>query len=127
MTENVKSEVAAIERRRARRFTVDWNVVVRQKDERGSNVDEPGTLRNLSSRGASLSLKEILRVGTKMELWIRMPSERERWIAYPAEIVRIDVGRYEVGTATKFLTVRPRLHLTPREIPAAKLEIVRRR
>lgn len=127
MTETVTSEGAATERRRARRFTVDWNVVVRQKDERGSNVDELGTLRNLSSRGASLSLQRNLRVGTRLELWIQMPSERERWIAYPAEIVRIDVGRCEVGTATKFLTPRPRLHLTPRESTAAKLEIVRRR
>jgi hypothetical protein len=63
----------------------------------------------------------------KLELWIRVPSVPERWMAYPAEIVRIDDGRCGVGTAMKFLTARPRLHSTPLAGSRAKLEIVRRR
>ena len=127
ITEKVTSREAAIERRRARRFAVDWDVVIRGKDALGSNVDEAGTLRNLSSRGALLSLHRNLRVGARLELWIRMPSVPERWMTYSAEIVRIDYGRWGVGTATKFLTARPRLHSTPLANPAAKLEILRRR
>jgi hypothetical protein len=114
MTKRVASEEAVGERRRARRFTVDWDVVVRGKDELGSNLDEAGSLRDLSSRGAFLSLPKQLRVGMRLELWIRMPSEPERWMAYPAEIVRIDKGRGGLGAATKFLAARPRLHSTPR-------------
>ena len=127
VSEEVTSKEAAIERRRARRFAVDWEVVVRAKDAFGSNVDESGTLRNLSSRGALLSLHRNLRVGSRLELWIRMPSVPERWMTYSAEIVRIDHGWWGVGTATKFLTTRPRLHSTSLARPAAKLEILRRR
>lgn len=114
MTKKVSSEGAAVERRRARRFTVDWDVVVRGKDELGSILDEAGSLRDLSSRGALLSIPRQFRVGMRLELWIRMPSEPERWMTYAAEVVRIDKGRGEVGTATKFLTARPRLRSTPR-------------
>ena len=127
MNEKVTSEGAAIERRRARRFTVDWDVVVRGKDELGSNVNEAGTLWDLSSRGALLSIQRKLIVGMRLELWIRVPSVPERWMAYSAEIVRIDYGRCGVGTATKFLTARPRLHSTLLSGTRAKLEIVRPR
>lgn len=112
MTEKSASKGATIERRRARRFTVDWDVVVRGKDELGSNLDEAGSLRDLSSRGAFLSIPRNLKVGMKLELWIRMPAEPERWMAYAAEIVRIDKGREGGGAATKFLTARPKLHTT---------------
>ena len=122
MTEKVASEGAAVERRRARRFTVDWDVVVTGKDELGSNLDEAGSLRDLGSRGALLSIPRQLRVGMRLELWIRMPSEPERWMAYAAEIVRIDKGRGALCTATKFLTARPRLHSTPRAGSGGKLE-----
>ena len=106
---------------------MDWDVVVRVRDGLGSNVDEAGTLMNLSSRGALLSLQRNLRVGMRFELWIRMPSLAERWMAYSAEIVRIDYGRCGVSAATKFLTARPRLHSTPLAGSGAKLKIVRHR
>lgn len=125
MTEKLASKGAAVERRRARRFTVDWDVVVRGKDEVGSKLDEAGSLKDLSSRGALLSLPRQLRIGMKLELWIRMPSEPERWMAYSAEIVRIDKGRGRMGTATKFLTARPRLHSTLRTGSGGKFEVVR--
>jgi hypothetical protein len=114
MTKRVASEEAVVERRRSRRFTVDWDVVVRGMDELGSNFDEAGSLRDLSSRGAFLSLPKQLRVGMRLELWIRMPAEPERWMAYSAEIVRIDKSREGLNAATKFLTARPKLHSTPR-------------
>lgn len=122
MIENVAPEETVVERRRARRFTVDWDVVVRGEDELGSNLHEAGRLRDLSSRGAFLSLPRQLRLGMRFELWIRTPSEPERWMAYPAEIVRIDRGRGRIGAAAKFLTTRPRLHSKLRTNSVSKLD-----
>lgn len=125
MAKKAASAGTVPERRRARRFEVDWDVVVRGKDGLGSSFDEAGSLSNLSSRGALLSIPRQLRVGMRLELLIRMPSEPERWMAYPAEIVRIDKGRGGLGTATKFLTARPRLNSTPQAGSGGKLEILR--
>ncbi len=116
MTEKVSPNAPAVERRRARRYAVDWDVVVTGKDELGSNLDEAGNLRDLSSSGALLSIRRQLRVavGMRLHLSIRMPSQRERWMSYGAEIVRIDEDRVGLGAAMRFLTARPRLHSTPR-------------
>jgi hypothetical protein len=124
MTEKVISGWATAERRRARRFTVNWDVVVKGKDELGSNLYESGSLWNLSSRGAFLSIPRQLRVGMRLELWIQVPSDPERWIAYSAEIVRIDQSRGEFSTATKFLTARPKLHSQRPEASYRELEIL---
>ncbi len=125
MIKRIASEEAVVERRRARRFAVDWDVVVRGKDELGSSLDDRGSLKDLSSRGALLSLPRQLRVGMRLEVWIRMPAEPERWMAYTAEIVRIDKGRGVLSTATRFLTARPRLDSTPRAASAGPLKILR--
>ena len=113
MTGRVASQGAALGRRRAQRFTVDWEVIVRGKDELGSSFDETGSLRNLSSRGAFLSISRELRIGARLEVWIRIPSEPERWMVYTGEVVRIEEDRSGIGAATKFLKPRPRLHSTP--------------
>jgi hypothetical protein len=124
MTERVISGWATAERRRARRFAVNWDVVVKGKDELGSKLYESGILWNLSSRGAFLSIPRQLRVGMRLELWIQVPSEPERWMTYSAEIVRIDQSRGEFSTATKFLTARPKLHLQRPEAFERDLEIL---
>ena len=128
MTETVPLERAAVERRRARRFEVDWEVVVKGKDDLGSSVHELGNLRDLSSRGAFLSMVSHLKVGMRLELWIRMPSAPERWIAYTAEIVRIgEKGLGGLGAATRFLTARPKLHTAPAAGPGEESKITRGR
>ena len=126
MTEKVISGWATAERRRARRFSVNWDIVINGKDAlAGANLYERGSLRNLSSRGALLSIPRQLRVGMRMELWIQVPSGPERWIAYSAQIVRIDQSGSEFGTATKFLSARPRLHSrAPEASPDRELEIL---
>src|SRR5215475_11244039 len=111
MTDKGASGWTTVERRRARRFRLDWDVVVRGKDESGLNFFEPGGLRDLSSRGAFLSISKHLRVGTRLEVWIRMPSDPERWMGYAAEIVRIDLRNGGLGS--KFLNARPKLHSKP--------------
>lgn len=113
MAVRVNSQDETLGRRRAQRFTVDWEIVVRGKDELGSSFDEAGNLRDLSPRGAFLSISRELRVGAKLDVWIRMPSEPERWMVYTGEVVRVEEDHTGFGAATKFLTPRPKLHLTP--------------
>jgi len=126
MTEIVPLDGDAVERRRARRFEVDWEVVVKGKDDLGSSVHELGNLIDLSSRGAFLSMAKRLKVGMRLELWIRMPSAPERWITYTAEIVRIDKkGLGGLGAATRFLTARPKLHSTPATAAGEEVKVVK--
>jgi hypothetical protein len=58
----------------------------------------------------------------RLEVWIRMPSDPERWMAYAAEIVRIDQGHGALGTATRFLNARPKLHSKPQ--PGFEVDIL---
>jgi hypothetical protein len=123
MTEKVITGWATVERRRARRFKVDWHVVVKGKDAVGSKLRERGSLQNLSSRGALLSVPTQLKMGMRLELWIQVPGP-ERWIAYSAQIIRIDQSGSEFNTAMRFLSARPRHHSGPLEAFDQELEIV---
>jgi hypothetical protein len=113
MTERPAATEAVAERRRARRFLVDWEVVVRGKDGTGAVINEASNLKNLSSRGAYFYLSEHLKVGARVRIWIRVPFEVERWMSYSAEVVRIEEGRLGSGTAMKFSTVRPKVESEP--------------
>lgn len=113
MTERIAAAEAVVERRRARRFVVDWEVVIRGKDNSGASINEASTLRNLSSRGAFVYLSSHARLGTRLKVWIRVPFEVERWMSYSAEVVRIEEGRLGSGTAMKFSTVRPKVETEP--------------
>ncbi len=96
-----------LERRRARRFTVGWEVSVKGMGDDGLSFDEAGVLENLSSTGAFFYLTRPLRIGAKLEVSIKVPFRRENWMRYSAEVVRIESGRRRIGIAMKFDTVRP--------------------
>ena len=96
-----------LERRRARRFTVGWDVTVKGTDDVGQSFDEVGVLENLSSTGAFFYLTRPLRIGAKLEVSIKVPFRRENWMKYSAEVVRIESGARRIGVAMKFDTVRP--------------------
>jgi len=89
-----------IERRRAKRFQVDWQI--RVESIGGSSV-QSGTLRNISSTGALLSVASPLKKGRKLDVYIRLPLSGKKWMKYPAKIVRIEPA----GTAVKFDASRP--------------------
>jgi hypothetical protein len=109
MTENVASPAAVVERRKARRLAVDWDVVVRGLDQRAFPIDEAAHLENLSSRGAFLYLTRQLAIGTRVRLRIRMPVEDERWMLYTGDVVRVEEGPLGFGTALRFSRVRPEI------------------
>ena len=96
-----------LERRRARRFKVGWDVTVTATDESGSVIGETAKLENLSSSGAFLFLTRCLDPGTKTEIWIRVPFKRENWMKYFGEVVRSEPMPARVGIAVRFDTARP--------------------
>jgi PilZ domain-containing protein len=95
------------ERRRARRFTIAWKVIVKGTDSAGLAFDEPAELKNLSSGGAFLYLTKSLKIGAKLDVWIKVPFQKENWMRYPAEVVRVEAARSKTGVAMRFDTARP--------------------
>ena len=96
-----------IERRRAKRFQVDWQIRVEVTGGSGSTLVETGALRNISSNGALLSLAKPLTTGTKLDVYIKLPLQGKKWMKYPARVVRIEPGDAAVTAAIKFDSVRP--------------------
>lgn len=95
-----------IERRRAKRFQVDWQIRVELSGDRGSTLVETGALRNISSSGALLSLAKPLSTGTKLDVYIKLPMQGKKWMKYPARVVRIEPGD-AISAGIKFDNARP--------------------
>ena len=100
-------EVGLIERRRARRFAVGWQVRVEGNDAAGQDFEEAGRLQNLSSAGALISIARSLAIGNKLDILIKMPLKKESWMKYSAEVVRVDASKPESAVAIRFFTFRP--------------------
>jgi hypothetical protein len=96
-----------IERRRAKRFQVDWQIRVELTGGTGSTVVETGALRNISSSGALLALTKPLTKGTRLDVYIKLPLQGKKWMKYPARVVRIERGNAAAAVAIKFDSVRP--------------------
>ena len=96
-----------IERRRAKRFQVDWQVRVESAGEGTGGFVEAGVLRNISSTGALLFLPKPPPQGTKLDIYVMLPLQREKWMKYPARVVRVERGIAAVGAAVKFESPRP--------------------
>jgi hypothetical protein len=96
------------ERRGARRFSVDWKATVKGTDSEGIEFDESGELRNLSSSGAYLYLGKQLNVGSRIDVWIKLPLQKENWMRYRAEVVRVEGDRQMAGIGMQFCEVWPR-------------------
>lgn len=96
-----------IERRRAKRFQVDWQIRVEVTGGSESILVETGALRNISSNGALLSLTQPLTKGTRLDVYIKLPLQGKKWMKYPARVVRIEPGNPTIAAAIKFDSVRP--------------------
>jgi hypothetical protein len=95
------------ERRTARRFEVAWTVAIKGKDQAGERFDETGTLQNLSSRGALFFLPRGVRLGTSLQLEIRVPMKEKAWMKYSAKVVRVEKQESSFEVAVQFPTARP--------------------
>lgn len=95
-----------IERRRAKRFQVDWQVRVESGTDGDEAFVESGVLRNLSSSGALLSLSYPLPDGATLDVYIKLPLHGTKWMKYAARVVRVESGVSPVA-AVKFDASRP--------------------
>jgi hypothetical protein len=95
-----------IERRRATRFHLNWQIRVLPEHGNEGNAVASGVLQNLSSSGALLSLPEPLATGTQLKVYIRLPLNERRWMRYSASVLRIEPGSAAI-TAVKFDGTRP--------------------
>lgn len=97
----------SLERRQSRRFKLSWDVVIKGADKEGLGFEETGELYDLSAGGAFLYTSKPVNVGTNLDLSIKLPMQRENWMCYPAEIVRVENGPERIGVAMKFRATRP--------------------
>ena len=95
------------ERRRAKRFQVDWKVRVESLGDGKDGFVEAGVLRNISSTGALLFLAKPLSKGAKLDIYVMLPLQGKKWMKYPARVVRVERGIAAVGAAVKFDSARP--------------------
>jgi hypothetical protein len=90
-----------IDRRRGRRFNVDWLVTV--GGARGSRLlMESGRVVNISSSGALLTLKSSFEAGSRVEVYVRLPMKKTNWMKYSGRVSRIDRLGSEQLTAVSF-------------------------
>jgi hypothetical protein len=104
---NGKLETALTERRAAKRFMARWPIRVRGLDDAGLSFEECGELANLSSGGALIQINRRLQVGSQMNVLIKVPLRGEKWMRYPAAVMREESGPGGVGAGVKFSTFRP--------------------
>ena len=94
-------------RRASRRFQVGWDVVIRRIDRNGKVYNETGNLHNLSSTGSYINFAGLAKVGDKLEVYIKLPTKRRRWIKYTCEIIRLQKNDSGVGVGINFDKMRP--------------------
>ena len=97
-----------LERRKARRFSVEWPTRIKGIDPAGSSFDEGGELANLSSSGALVFVSHALRVGSGVEVSIKVPSKKGSWMEYLGDVVRVEELKPRFGVAMRFRSLRPK-------------------
>ena len=95
------------DRRASRRFQFGWDITIRRIDPDGKVYNETGDLNNLSSSGGYVNLARLAKVGDKLEVCIKIPMKRKRWMKYSGEIVRLKRNDSGVTVAVKFDSLRP--------------------
>lgn len=95
------------ERRRARRYKLNWPVRIRGDNAGASSFDEMSTLVDLSSSGAFAYIAYHPSLGSKLFVSIRLPFTKDSWMSYSGTVVRVDVGFAGGGIAIKFDSSRP--------------------
>lgn len=93
------------ENRKSRRYNVEWAVCVTGKDSKGNNFQETTKLKNVSSTGAAVVVKNTFEVGQNIDVFIRVPVNKELWMKHAAVIVRFNSMSGEIGL--KFYSSRP--------------------
>jgi hypothetical protein len=95
------------ERRGSARRSLKWKATINGNDSNGVSFDEEGVIENLSSTGAFFYLKREVAVGAKLDLAILLPFQKENWMKYSAEVVRVEQVPQKIGVGIRFQNLRP--------------------
>jgi c-di-GMP-binding flagellar brake protein YcgR len=96
-----------IERRRGKRFHVDWPVTVEGAGDGGATFTETGVLENISSGGALVLVKRPLATGARLDLYISLPLKGDKLMKYSASVVRVHSEASLYSAAVEFDTPKP--------------------
>ena len=101
-------KVCPQDRRRGRRYELDWVIRVTGTSRENLPFEEEAVLRNLSSSGAYARLTNSPRVGAKLSIAIKLPLKQDNWMCYSATAVRVEQA-LPSGTwvALRFDSIRP--------------------
>ena len=95
------------DRRKARRYKLNWPVRIRRDDPDAIRVEEMSALVDLSSSGAFAYLAHYPSLGSKLSISIRLPFKKDAWMSYSGTVVRVDARTAGGGVAIRFDTSRP--------------------
>ena len=95
------------ERRTGKRFRVKWSVRVEGIDDGGASFTESGVLDNISSGGAVLLIERPLTTGTRLDVYIHLPTKGKKWMKYSASVVRVQSAASLFGAAVSFDAPKP--------------------
>jgi hypothetical protein len=95
------------ERRKARRFEVDWQTGIEVSNCDGEYFNERTRLKNISSTGAYFELDMCLEKGTELKISIKLPLSERNWMIYSGKVVRTARLRKGNGIAVLFQELRP--------------------
>src|SRR5215216_587982 len=95
------------ERRKARRFEVDWQTGIEVSKRDGNSFNERTRLKNVSSTGAYFELNMRLQKGAELKVSIKAPLSENTWMIYSAKVVRTARLRRGNGIAVLFQELRP--------------------
>jgi hypothetical protein len=96
-----------VERRKARRYSADWLIRVVGADKEGSDFQEIGVLKNLSSNGAFVVLPKAPPQDANLQVIIKLPAAADIYLKYSADVVRIESMPPKIGVAIKYNKRRP--------------------
>lgn len=96
-----------LDRRVARRYYLTWSVRIKNLDRSGCRFSETGELQNLSSTGAAVNMGRFVQAGARLEVFIRLPLQPERWIRYFGKVLRVQSAHSQAEVAIRFDSSRP--------------------
>ena len=95
------------ERRNSVRHKFTWPATFAGNDADGITFAEEGNIENLSATGTYFYFTRLLSLGARLNLAIRLPGNKDNWMTYSGEVVRIEPAIERAGVAVKFATVKP--------------------
>lgn len=95
------------ERRSRPRHFVDWPVLIETMDVAGTPSRYTGTLCNISSRGAFAYITGHRLIGGRLKVSIKLPLDKNVWMSYTAQVVRLERAGLGMGVALRFDDKRP--------------------